>query len=417
MAPTKQQLDHVRQLVSSLNLHGPIANCEVRPFSPALTSSLIAIDISTELPGGKQMVRNFVAKVKMENEDQSEWVDADTQFYNECKVYSEVIPFFLKMIPSQGVSRIFPECLYSSYTKVDPVVIIENLESKGFKMGDYGAMDYEHCALTLRTLAQFHSFSIAIKRKEPTLFKEKIAQLKDPRYADNTLIFRTIQMLTRVCVRGCINSFEMFYPEYSATYAVELQKLLKLLNESVGELFQSLVKAEEPFSVLCHGDFNRNNILFRYDDDAKPCEVKFIDFQIIRYASPAIDISLLLFLNTTSEFRAENEDKLLRIYHQTLLENTATFLGCTTAELLSEMSLDKFKTDYARHALHGFLISAMFSRFVFGSEEECDRFVETIDNGRCTEDDLETLLPIGGEFVQRRICDMLKDILIRGYFK
>ena len=65
-----------------------------------------------------------------------------------------------------------------------------------------------------------------------------------------------------------------------------------------------MVQPKNSFAVICHGDLWLSNILFKYGasytgessgEDAKPTEVKFIDFQSARFASLATDLVLFLF--------------------------------------------------------------------------------------------------------------------------
>ena len=82
---------------------------------------------------------------------------------------------------------------------------------------------------------------------------------------------------------------------------------MKNCLEHAGQHFVDLMQPEEPLAVLCHGDFCRNNILFRYDS-GKTCDAVFFDFQQVKYASPAIDLSVFMYLNTSSELRNQHWD-------------------------------------------------------------------------------------------------------------
>jgi len=76
-----------------------------------------------------------------------------------------------------------------------------------------------------------------------------------------------------------------------------LDRLTKRLKNA-GQNIAELMEPKEPLAVLCHGDFCRNNMLFRYDS-GKPCDAVFFDFQTVKYASPTIDLSLFMYLNTS----------------------------------------------------------------------------------------------------------------------
>lgn len=50
-----------------------------------------------------------------------------------------------------------------------------------------------------------------------------------------------------------------------------------------------------------------------------------IDFQLSRYASPALDIAFFIYSCTTEELRAQYYDDLLKTYHDNLCEIVKDF--------------------------------------------------------------------------------------------
>jgi thiamine kinase-like enzyme len=47
-------------------------------------------------------------------------------------------------------------------------------------------------------------------------------------------------------------------------------------------------------------------------------KAKMIDFQLARFASPALDISFFIYSCTTEELRVQYYDDLLKAYHESL---------------------------------------------------------------------------------------------------
>jgi thiamine kinase-like enzyme len=88
----------------------------------------------------------------------------------------------------------------------------------------------------------------------------------------------------------------------------ELQELVNCFDD-FKKLAIYLESGEEPTAVLCHGDFCSNNILF-----SEGLAVKFVDLQKASYASPAMDLSFFLYLNTSPETREKHWDDLLESY-------------------------------------------------------------------------------------------------------
>ncbi|CAB0044721.1 unnamed protein product [Trichogramma brassicae] len=82
------------------------------------------------------------------------------------------------------------------------------------------------------------------------------------------------------------------------------------------------------FDSLQDGDNAGNNIMFNDEGGESSCIL--VDFQLLRYASPAVDIHMFLYLNTTLEYRKTNEILLFKHYYsvfsETLVKNSSCYL-------------------------------------------------------------------------------------------
>ena len=58
--------------------------------------------------------------------------------------------------------------------------------------------------------------------------------------------------------------------------------------------------------------------MFTYDNNGKPIDVNFLDWQTTRHASPIIDIVYFMFCCTTKELRDAHYDDFLKVYHNSL---------------------------------------------------------------------------------------------------
>lgn len=59
---------------------------------------------------------------------------------------------------------------------------------------------------------------------------------------------------------------------------------------------------------------------FFFSQNGEPSNTVLLDWQILRYVSPALDIVHFLFVCTDSDLRAKHFDDLLKIYHNSLTE-------------------------------------------------------------------------------------------------
>lgn len=98
------------------------------------------------------------------------------------------------------------------------------------------------------------------------------------------------------------------------------QRLVEKIRGKLGvnplSVMESLATEINDVSTVCHGRFTRNNVLFKYED-GKPCDVKVIDWQTMRYCSPGIDLGLILLANLPDNVLSKVRD-ILRLYLDTV---------------------------------------------------------------------------------------------------
>jgi hypothetical protein len=147
--------------------------------------------------------------------------------------------------------------------------------------------------------------------------------------------------------------------------------------------------------------------LFRYDS-GKPCDAVFCDFQTVRYASPAIDLSFFMYLNTSPELRNQHWDDLFGEYHATLTRTLARILDCSVEELLPDYGLDEFRKDFVVHGFYGYMICSYFL-----GEVSVDREDQIDFNVMCHKsirDVSHAFIRQGGELVSQQLADILKHL-------
>ena len=68
---------------------------------------------------------------------------------------------------------------------------------------------------------------------------------------------------------------------------------------------------DSAFNVLIHGDLWVNNMLFRYSDF--PEDLRFLDFQILYFSSPVIDLQYFFSTSLCQEVREYHLDRLMEV--------------------------------------------------------------------------------------------------------
>jgi hypothetical protein len=128
----------------------------------------------------------------------------------------------------------------------------------------------------------------------------------------------------------------------------------------------------------------------------------------LKYASPAIDLSLFMYMNTSSELRNQHWDDLFGEYHATLTRTLARILGCSVDELLPDYGLDEFRKDFVAHGFYGYMISSFFLGQMSVDREDLVDF--NIMTRRNVRDLAHAFLLQGGELVSQQVADILKHL-------
>jgi hypothetical protein len=327
-------------------------------------------------------------------------------------MYTEVIPFveeFLKKRQTDLLGEIFPKCYYAesgaAYVGDRDIIVLENMVPRGFTpSAERLVLDYDHCAVALRQLARYHAVFYGLKNLETSRFHAivKYMRARNPCHSspeDLSYTYKTVSY------RG------VKYLEGRQEIDQATLDRVKDRLEHAGQHIVELMKPKEPHAVLCHGDFCRNNIMFR-SDSGPPCDAVLFDFQQVQYASPAIDLSLFMYLNTSSELRNQHWDDLFGEYHATLTRTLAGILGCSVEELLPEYGLEQFQKEFVAHGFYGYMICSYFlGEMSVDREDQIDFNVMSRRNIR---DLAHAYVTQGGELVSQKLADILKHLASQG---
>jgi hypothetical protein len=360
------------------------------------------------------------------------------QFFNESKAYSEIIPLLLQTCavssgsdlsverPSRNSSAacdLFPKCYYVSANGGSEMIVLQNLRILGYRIGGDKVMlmDYDHIVVALEGLARFHALSYGAKKQDFRTFEERVvAQIRDARRfvkkpATSDTITEGYQIVLGHMALILFDKFNEKQLEEGGLYTEKLDWVRRRV-ENCSELIRELLTPGEPLAVLCHGDFNRNNMMFRYGSDNKPCGVKFIDFQTPFYASPAIDLSFFLFVNASPELWETRWNDMFSVYHRTLLDALSEFLNCSQETLQPEFSREAFEYQFSKYLLYGFLLA---TSFIVAQAEDPDnvKAFEMFNDGIPTVEETihgaQEMVKRAGAEVLNRVLPLTKEMLDR----
>ncbi|KFB45282.1 AGAP003123-PA-like protein [Anopheles sinensis] len=217
---------------------------------------------------------------------------------------------------SESIFDAVPQC----YLAQDDLLVLEDLRVRSFTMPDRQAgLGPTQLEAVLVELAKFHAVSLAYKQQHPVEFQKLTNSLSEGIFSQaNTDWYRKYY---DVLTRNAIQMVRQTVPEKKE----HLAKLEAFLGNCFANLVE-LVSRESELSVICHGDCWTNNVLFRYADDGSIGETCFVDFQLIRYGSLALDLAYLIYCCTDSSLRKESLQQWLQTYHRQLVRSLKLLL-------------------------------------------------------------------------------------------
>ena len=351
-------------------------------------------------------------------------------FNTECRMFKDIFPFLLSTSSCNEnhvnsstthlfkARSLFQKCHFASRKSKRAILVLEDIHEQGYRVCQNQSMtlDYNHLKLVLEGLARFHALSYAGKMKKPLEFYLKMAnkivkkkpvttKQKDAELLYAHAYFQALQF-------SAIQPVEEFAKRYLEPKYFSGVQNLNFLLENVVELITSSLRPSEPLSVLCHGNLVFNKIYFKYDSDNIPISVKFIDFQNVHYASPAVDLSVFLFLNTSSELREKHWNDLFTTYHTILIDSVAEFVGCLKENQSSEFSLNAFKEEFSKHALYGYVFT---SGYVISSSLKCNDVLEFFREGTPSRENVDRYIEenfkVQNEPVINRLMAIVRELL------
>lgn len=370
-------------------------------------SSFYTIDIQLR-KNGKPNSLSLVGKSYVSSEFHEFIMNAYVLFQKEIEFYNDVVPLFADLEKRKGAQNlldIFPKAYRALWDERNSLIILENLKTSGYKMEDRkNGLDLEHAKVAISALATFHALSYALKKESPTDYQKVIKAGREAQYLDDRRQFFG-GMLPNVAKEA------LEIVQENASTAPYGEQVAKAFEQTFDKLQQFCCPPDnEPFTVLTHGDYWVNNMLFRYakkDGQEVPIAAKIVDFQIARCASLATDINFFLYTSTTKQLRDKHFDDLLQTYCQ-------RFTGCLRMLGSNPGSFTFFtlKREVKEKALFGFLVSSFMLRPILADVNAGE--VPDLEN--MTKETFATSLPPCGKLYKDRMVDMVLEFVQKGYF-
>lgn len=266
-----------------------------------------------------------------------------------------------------------------------------------------------------KSIAELHAASYALKLNDRSKFDEFVGSFKAYPFREEK----------RNMFDGLYNiALERLYRHVTSTdqdddYRKVIVKVYKKYIERPSMVLQEFLADDPDFNVIIHGDYNRNNVMFKYgsaEDFDEPTGVKMFDFQWAKYASPVLDLSFYMYMNLDPAILESSWDEVLRFYHKTLMISIAKILKCDEQDKrLSNLSFENFMKHFAKYAFYGCTIAAWFLPIMLCDLETCKNIEIELNKNLHSEESKEICLPAGGKEAIDRVNGNVKHAFRLGY--
>ncbi|KAJ8708561.1 hypothetical protein PYW08_009943 [Mythimna loreyi] len=299
-------------------------------------------------------------------------------FRNEINFYEKVLPSLLAFQSSKDVKDPFDKYakLFLTYSDgINDVICLEDasLENFGCAVRQEG-IDFEHCKLTFKVLAQFHAISFAMKDQNPQEFDSIKSQVTEQYYHER--LWGWYERFWKRISGIAIDAVEREYPD-----SIYVDKIKEF---AVPERYKSLIAAATQTGdtgVISHGDSWTNNFLYKYVE-GRPIDAMIIDFQLARCASPVLDLSFMIYACTSQDLREKHYDELLKYYYE-VLSMQIRALGTDPDKVYS---WDVFMSEIKKYSFFGLAFSFESTPFIVLAPEDAVNMEMEGDKGMNIED-------------------------------
>lgn len=145
-------------------------------------------------------------------------------------------------------------------------------------------------------------------------------------------------------------------------------------------------------------------------------DIQILDFQTIRFVSPAQDIFHNLFHSTDKEFRDKEYENVLKLYYETLAK-TVRLLGSDPDKLFTFANL---RDELKRFGNYLLIMSPLWistTQVEPSGMTGMDEMFDGADDAGNTPDLISGFSKDGQQEFERRINGLLEDIVHLGYYR
>ncbi|XP_067634164.1 uncharacterized protein [Eurosta solidaginis] len=365
-----------------------------------LTSCYRAVITFEYADGGPKTTKLVVKRTPNLPQHAFESLQFEKLFSNEINAYKTIMPA-LEKFSQQTINK--PRFYYGDLGENYATLVLQDFDMENWRICKQKVnLSLGHTLVAIRNLGTFHGIGFALRHKNRAEFDRITKDLKETRYERKT-IHPNFQIQITTSAERVVIATKKYQPHVDSEF---LERYKRLTQEYV--LFgRQMVKPVEPFVTLCHGDYLRNNIAFKYSENSEePNDSLTFDLQTMRLCSPMLDFVTFLSLSCYTATRYEYFDQIFEEYYNQL---TKTFKENTeVAETPDYLSPESLLSEYRRYLPCGlssasFFLMQLVEPLQLTSEEFIMRKLSL-------EEQRQDVLTRGGEVVDRELSNQMKEL-------
>uniref|UniRef100_A0A182W9L8 CHK domain-containing protein n=1 Tax=Anopheles minimus TaxID=112268 RepID=A0A182W9L8_9DIPT len=232
-------------------------------------------------------------------------------YEKEATMFRDIVPQLSKMTDDTFFAA---RCYYASDLP-ERLIVFEDLKALGYVTANrHAGLDFEHCALVMKKIGQFHAASMQFAVRELELLNGQFHfSLFNP---DHPEPMEQMRCIFEKGLETLIVVAKTQWDDFDQTIVDKMEKLMPVYMEKLRECLEQDCESDGGYRVLNHGDLWSNNMMFRHDrnDPSIVQDVAFVDLQISFYSSPGLDLNYVLATCPNYETRTRL-DELIEVYY------------------------------------------------------------------------------------------------------
>src|SRR4051794_33948065 len=258
------------------------------------------------------------------------------------RLYEREVNFYRTL--GSDLEPAVPHAYFAAYAPetVDYAILMEDFV--GYQTGDQvvGA-DIDQARRAVRALAVFHAH-----------YWNRVDQ------ADFDWVPSTNSELVRESmIEGCLAGWDTMVGLFPDQLPESLKQAKTAYLSRLPALYAAMVDGQQ---TLAHTDYRADNLLFGAQSGHQP--VVILDWSAVAKSKGVQDLAYFLTQNLSDHCRANHDDELQTLYHQTLLEHGVT-----------DYPLEEYVRDYELAVLFNFVYAIVIASALDISNERATAFV------------------------------------------